>query len=533
MPPTAAEFWSKISGFWTDRTMSQRILIGGLTASVILAFGLMIYWMNKPDYKVLMTNLYPQDANRVVALLQADKVPYQLQENGKTVLVPADRVYDLRLKVAGEGNLHGQGIGFEIFDEVQIGQTDFVQHINYQRALQGELARTITEFPMVEKTRVHLVLPQRSLFIEEQMPPSASIILQMKDDGKLDAKEVQGIVNLVAMAVEGLTPQNITVTDMKGRPLYTPEDDANGLALSNTQLEYKGDIERKTQRRITELLGPVVGPEKVIARVNADIDFSQKTIRKEVFDPEGSVVRSETRSEETTAGAANLAGGEPDANFRGDGFTGTRTTQDSTRESRTTNFEINKQEENIIAPVGQLQRLTVAVIVDGTWSVNEETGEQVYTPRTAEELQRIENLIANAVGFDSVRGDTIEVSNISFGEPDLYGQESLMRTMLEYAQRLGKPFLNGLLIFLFLVLVVRPVVMALIRPRVAEQEIEEMAGLPGAERLALEEEDIDEEAMDMSRRLDNAKNHAMQLSDENIDQAVHLLKTWLTQEEGA
>ncbi|QGY40623.1 flagellar M-ring protein FliF [Pseudodesulfovibrio cashew] len=533
MPPSVAEFFTKVTGFWTDRTMSQRILIGGLALSVILAFGLMIYWMNKPDYKILMTNLYPEDANRVVSMLQAEKIPYQLEENGKTIMVPADRVYDLRLKVAGEGNLHGQGIGFEIFDDVQIGQTDFVQHINYQRALQGELARTITEFPQVTKTRVHLVLPQKSLFIEEQMPPSASIVLQLKDDGKLAPNEVQGIVNLVSMAVEGLDAKNITVTDMKGRPLYTPEDDSTGLAMSNTQLEYKAGVENKTQRRIMELLGPVVGPGKVVARVNADLDFSQKTIRKESFDPDGSVVRSETRSEESTAGAANLAGGEPDANFRGDGFTGTRTTQDSTRESRTTNFEINKQEENIVAPVGELQRLTVAVIVDGTWQVNEETGEQIYVPRTAEELERIRNLIANAVGFDSARGDTIEVSNISFGEPDLYGQESLMRTMLEYAQRLGKPFLNGLLIFLFLVLVVRPVVMALIRPRVAEQEIEEMAGLPGAERLALEEEDVDEEAMDMSRRLENAKNHAVQLSDENIDQAVHLLKTWLTQEEGA
>ena len=530
MPPFVTEYWSKIQGFWSGRTMSQRILIAGLALSVSLAFGMMIFWMNRPDYKVLMTNLYPQDASQVVATLQAGKEDYKLTDGGKTVLVPADRVYELRLKVAGEGNLHGQGIGFEIFDEVQIGQTDFVQHINYQRALQGELARTITEFPQIVKTRVHLVMPQKSLFIEDQMPPSASIVLQLKDDGKLSPNEVQGIVNLVSMAVEGLTPKNITVTDMKGRPLYTPEDDTTGLALSNTQLEYKAEMENKIQRRIMELLGPVVGPEKVIARVNADLDFSQKTIRQEVFDPEGAVVRSETRTEESQAGAANLAGGEPDANFRGDGFTGTRTTQDSTRESRTTNFEINKKEENIIAPVGELKRLTVAVIVDGTWATDEETGKSVYTPRKAEEIERIKTLIANTVGFDSVRGDTIEVSNISFGEPDMYDADSLMRTMLEYAQRLGKPFLNGILIFLFLIMVVRPVVMALIRPRVAEQEIEEMAGLPGAERLALEEEEMDEEAMDMSRRIENAKNHAIQLSDDNIDQAVHLLKSWLTQE---
>jgi len=533
MPPFVAEYWSKFSGFWTDRTMSQRILIAGLAMSVILAFGLMIYWMNKPDYKVLMTNLYPEDASRVVGMLQAAKETYVLEDNGRTIKVPADRVYELRLQVAGEGNLHGEGIGFEIFDEVQIGQTDFVQHINYQRALQGELSRTITEFPQIVKTRVHLVLPQKSLFIEDQMPPSASIILQLKDNGKLAANEVQGIVNLVSMAVEGLESKSITVTDMKGRPLYTPEDDSAGLAMSNTQLEYKAEIERKTQRRIMELLGPVVGPEKVIARVNADLDFSQKTIRKELFDNESPVVRSETTSEETTAGAANLAGGEPDANFRGDGFTGTKTTQDSSRASKTTNYEINKQEENIIASVGELQRLSVAVIVDGTWQTNEETGESVYVPRSEEEIERIKTLISSAVGYDSVRGDTIEVSNISFGEPALTDADSLMRTMLEYAQRLGKPFLNGLLIFLFLILVVRPVIMALIRPRVAEQEIEEMAGLPGAERLALEEDEVDEEAMDMSRRLENAKNHAVQLSDDNLDQAVQLLKTWLTQEEGA
>jgi flagellar M-ring protein FliF len=316
---------------------------------------------------------------------------------------------------------------------------------------------------------------------------------------------------------------------MKGHPLYTPEDESTGLAMSNAQLEHKADVEGKLQRRILELLGPAVGPDKVIARVNADLDFSQRTVRKEIYDPNSAVVRSETRNEETTKGAANLAGGSPDTNFRGDGFTGTQTSQDSTRESRTTNFEIDKQEENIVAPVGELKRLTVAVIVDGTWKTDA-NGKQVYVPRSAEEINRIRTLIENAVGFDAARGDTIEVSNISFGEPQLASGDSLMRTMLEYAQRLGKPFLNGLLIFLFLILVVRPVVMALIRPRVAEQEIEEMAGLPGSERLALEEEEMDEEAMDASRRLENAKNHAIQLSDENLDQAVHLLKTWLTQE---
>ncbi len=529
MAPALKEVMDKVTAFWTDRTFSQRMLIAGLAASVIVAFVLMIYWMNRPDWKVLYTKLYPEDANKVVSMLQAAKEPYKLSDNGQTISVPADRVYELRLKIAGEGNLHGQGIGFEIFDEVKIGQTDFVQHINYQRALQGELARTISEFPMVEKARVHLVMPQKSLFIEEQVPPSASVILKLKDDGKLKPKEVKGIVNLIAMAVEGLDPKRITITDMQGRPLYIPEEDT-GISMSNTQLEFKQNMERQMEMRLQELLTPVVGPGKVIARVTTDLDFSQKTIRKETYDPDGSVVRSETRSEETTQGAASLAGGEPDANFRGDGYTGSRTTQDSTREARTTNFEINKQEENIIAPVGELQRLSVAVIVDGTYVKNEETGKMDYVPRTAEEMERIRSLVTKAIGMDENRGDAIEVSNISFGAPEDIDGQTLMRTMLEYAQRLGKPFLNGVLIFLFLILVVRPVIMALIRPRVAEQEVEEVAGLPGAERLALEEEEIDEELLDTSRRLENAKAHAIQLSDENIDQAVRLLKNWLHQE---
>ncbi|MEF2145374.1 MAG: flagellar basal-body MS-ring/collar protein FliF [Desulfovibrionaceae bacterium] len=531
MPPFVKETWSKFEDFWGRRTISQRVLMGGLTVIVTLAFIFMIYWLNMPDYRVLYTKLYPEDASKVVSMLQAAKEDYKLEEGGQTILVPADRVYDLRLKIAGEGSLHGQGIGFEIFDDVKIGQTDFVQHINYQRALQGELARTITEFPQVERARVHLVIPHRSLFIEDQVPPSASVILKLKEQAQMGKKEITGIVNLVTMAVEGLERSRITVTDMQGKPLYEPTEDEATVGMSTTQLEYKADMERKLERRIEELLMPALGPGKVIARVNAELDFSQKTIHKELFDPDATVLRSETRSEETTQGRANLDGGVPEANFRGDGFTGTQSTQDSTRESRTSNFEINKEEHNIVTPVGELKRLTVAVLVDGTYTILEEGAEPTYVPRTAEEIAEYKRLVQSAIGFDENRADIVEVSNISFGEPEGIDSESLMRTMLEYAQRFGKPFLNGLLIFLFLILVVRPVVMALIRPRVHEQDMDEMAGLPGGDhRLALDEGEVDEEALDTSMRLENAKNLALQLFDENTDQAVRLLKNWIKQE---
>ena len=533
MHPKLLELFEKAKNVWTARSISQQVLIGGLAVALIAAFIVGMVIMNKPDFKVLYSKLTPEDASKIVNTLKATKEPYQLADNGQTVLVHADKVYELRLKIAGEGNLHGQGIGFEIFDEIKIGQTDFVQHINYQRALQGELARTIMEFPQVDKARVHLVIPKKSLFIEEQTQPSAAVVIKFKEtDKKLEPKEVQGIVNLVTMAVEGLTKNRITITDANGQPVYQPTDEESAQGMNTTQLDFKAQMERKLERRIEELLTPVIGPQKIIARVNTELDFSHKTIKREVFNPDSQVIRSETRSEETVTGKANLDGASPDANFRGDGYTGTQSTQDSSRESRTTNYEINKEEQQIVSPVGELKRLGVAVIVDGTYTKDEKTGVYTYVPRTAEEIARIKSLVSSAVGFDTARGDTIEVSSIAFGAMDMNEGPSLVRNFIEMGQRLGKPLLSGLLIFLFLILVVRPVVMALIRPRVAEEEVEEVASLPSTEeRLAIEEAlEIPEEALDTSRRLENAKNLAVQLTDQNMDQAIRLLKSWARQE---
>jgi len=533
MHPKVAEFLEKAKNLWSKRSLSQQVLIGALTALVTVAFVVGIVYMNKPDFKVLYTKLSNEDASKIVALMKSTKEPYQLADNGQTILVHADRVYELRLKVASEGNLHGQGIGFEIFDEVKIGQTDFVQHINYQRALQGELARTISEFPKIASARVHLVVPKKSLFIEEQTPPSAAVVLQLKEkDGKLEPKEIQGIVNLVTMAVEGLDKKRITVTDQNGQPLYQPTDDDSTQGMNTTQLEFKAQMERKIERRIEELLTPVIGPQKIIARVNTDLDFSHKTIKKELFNPDSQVVRSETRNEETVTGKAALDGAAPDANFRGDGFTGTQSSQDSSRESRTTNYEINKEEQQIVSPVGELKRLGVAVIVDGTYTKDEKTGKMTYVPRTEEEITRIKSLVSSAVGLDKDRGDNIEVSSIAFGALDMNEGPSLVKNFLDLGGKLGKPLLTGLLIFLFLILVVRPVVMALIRPKVAEQEVEEVASLPSTdERLAIEETvEIPEEALDTARRLELIKAQAVQLSEQNMDQAIRLLKSWARQE---
>lgn len=532
MPNALHQFVDRVKGFWSRISGSQRLLVAGIALAVVVAFFGLLLLMNRTEYQTLYSNLAAEDASRVLKTLEGQKVRYKLAENGTAILVPADQVHQMRLAVAGEGNIMGQGVGFEIFDEVKVGLTDFVQKINYQRALQGELARTISEFPVVDSVRVHLVIPQRSLFIEEQQKPSASVVLKLKDGRRMENKDVIAIVNLVTMAIEGLSKDRVSITDTAGKTLYQPEEEGSLYGLTSSQFEHRMLTQQNLERRIEELLIPVIGPGRVIAKVNADMDFSQKTIRKEMYDPDVSVVRSESRMEEQTQGTANLESGVPDVNFRGDGLSDSTSTQSSNREQRQTNYEINKEEQNIVGSVGDINRLTVAVVIDGTYTANEATGEMTFVPRSAEELRNIRQLVSNVVGFDSARGDTIEVSNIPFGAPEMEGPQNVAQMLADYALRLGKPFLNALLIFLFLLIIVRPVIMALIRPKVEGEMLEELAGLPmGEERLALVESDDEElDAMAILEKIEDIKAHALQLCEQNMEQAMGILRSWLKEE---
>lgn len=529
MSPMLNDAVDRTKNFWSSITLSQRVFIGGLALTVIGVFFALLFWLNRPDMQLLYANLALEDANRIVKVLQAEKVPYSLENSGSTILVPADKVYDMRIKIAGDGGLTGQGIGFEVFDEVKVGQTEFVQKINYQRALQGELSRTITEFPSVESARVHLVIPQKSLFIEEELPPSASVVLNLGEGKKMTDKDVTAIVNLLTMSVEGLEKGRVSVADTKGTVLYHPEDETSIEGMTATQFDHKQTIQRNLEMRIQELLYPIIGAGKVIAKVNADLDFSQRTIRKETFDPDGAVVRSEQKSAETTKGSANLAAGTPDANFRGDGVNGSVSQQDATRETSTINYEINKEEQSIVTPVGQVDRLSIAVVVDGTYAANPDTGAMAFTPRSEEEMARIKALVSNAVGFETARGDAIEVSCIAFGELNVERERSLAEVIGDYALRMGKPILNAVLVFLFLLLIVRPVILALIRPKVEAGEVMEgLEGLPmGEERIALIEGEEELDALDALKKIEDIKAHALQISEQNMEQAVGILKSWL------
>lgn len=534
MPPFLNSTLGKAAEFWANRSSAQRVMMGGLLATLVLIFFGLVFWLNQEDYRVLYSQLYQEDAASVIEYLKKEKIPYQISESGSTILVPADQVYEARLKLAGEGSLHGQGIGFEIFDTNAIGQTNFVQDINYQRALQGELSRTITELPEVESARVHLVLPNKSLFIEEQAPPSAAIMLSLKGGRNLTSQQVQAIVNLVTTSVESLTAEHVTVADNRGKVLYEPKANAELGGLSSTQMEYQQGLQRSLEQRIEQLLLPIVGPGRVIARVNADLDFNRTTIRKEIFDPKSAVVRSEVKSEEENRGSANVDGGAPDPKYQGENDKlASGTSQESARTTSTTNFDINKEEQQIVAQIGAVKRLSVAVLVDGKYT-KQADGSSVFEPLTEDQLNQIRQLTQRAVGFDDARGDAIEVSSVSFGDPGLEAQVPLLDVTSKYFHLLGKPLLNTLVTLLFLVFVLRPLVLAMIKPKVTETTAQTAGELGAAqERMALTEgmSEEDLEAMDTVKRIENAKFLAQQLVEQNMDQAVMIMRQWLAEGE--
>lgn len=544
MPAFIQQFVNALAAIWAKMRPLQRIAsVGGAVGLLAAVIGLSI-WMSRPEYRVLYSNLGPEDASVVIKALQGDKVAYRITDNGATIMVPQEVVYDQRIKIAGEGGLVGQGIGFEIFDKVKVGQTDFVQKINYSRALQGELARTISQFPSVESARVHLVIPRRSLFVEERQSPSASVVLKLtRANIKIDQKEINAILNMMLMSVEGLDRAHVSITDTSGKVLYQPEEDSLA-GITTTQMEYRQTVQRNLERRIEEMLQPLFGSGRVIAKVNADMDFSQKTIRRELFDPEKTAVRSEYRQEESQQGRANLEAGAPDVNFRGDGITGSVSDQSGTRESRTTNYEINKEEQQIVSNVGELRRLTVAVLIDGTYVKTD--GAWTFMPRKSEELERVRQLVHNAVGLDTARGDALEVSSAPFTDSEPPKDPNFADMLADYAERLGKPLLNALLAFLFLMLIVRPVVLALIRPKVeAGEMVEGLEGLPAAEEQlalyeALEEaartedesslDDADDEDL-VFKDIEALKAHIFSLSDNHMEQVVSLVRGWMKRDE--
>jgi len=465
----------------------KRMIVAGVALASLIAFAALITIANKTDYRPLFANLNADDAGEIVKKLKEQKVPYQISSDGKAIMVPADKVYDLRLSLASEGLPQGGGIGFEIFDRKNFGMTEFVQKLNYQRALQGELSRTIAQIAGVESVRVHLAIPEKSLFKDQEKPPTASVVLKMRSNRMLNQAEVQGVVHLVSSSIEGMDPENVTVLDSRGKMLSaTNQGDANSKLVDSRQ-QVQRTYEKNEEDKLQSLLDKVVGSGKSVARVSANFDFKQVERYEERYDPDTTAVRSEQRTDEknsNTQAATGVPGVQTNMNrTQGAGAQGT-----GSRSDETLNYEVSRSTARTVEPMGVVNKVSVAILVDGRYDLptGAKPGARAkYVPRTPDEMAKLESLVKSAVGFNAERGDQVTVANIPFQETD-EGGETPKWYEAPVAQTLLK---NGLIAAGFLALlflVIRPMLKVL--QAAAPKQSSFVPIMPDAEAVALIEQ---------------------------------------------
>ena len=389
--------FQNIKAFYDRLPTKQRVGIGLVMLGSILSLILITYWAQRTEYGLLFGNLPETAANEVVQILQTENIGYQLKDGGSSVYVPQDMVSDLRLRFAGEGIVSDGSSGYEIFDQNTLGMTDFMQKLNLKRALEGELARTISGIEQVDAARVHLVIPERSPFRETQAPATASVVVDLKGNSSLSLAHIEGMVSLVAGAVEGLEPNDVNILDANGALLSDPNAGDNETQLTTNQLRLQTEKEAYLSNKAQTLLDQMLGPGNSILRVNLELDFSRAVRENSTIDPESQTVIAEERLQEE---------GDID-----------------NASSSVRNYEVSRSVETIEKSVGDISYLSASVILnyklapvteDGLVEANLENAVSNFIPHSEEELARIEALVKEAVGWRLDRGDGFAISQLQF-----------------------------------------------------------------------------------------------------------------------
>lgn len=440
------------SGFqamWHRLRANPKIpLLIAASAAIAIVVALLL-WVKSPDYRVLYSNLNDRDGGAIVAQLTQMNIPYRFTENGSALMIPAEKVHETRLRLAQQGLPKGGAVGFELLDQEKFGISQFSEQINYQRALEGELSRTIESLGPVQNARVHLALPKPSLFVREQKPPSASVTLTLQAGRALDDGQINAIVYMVASSVAGLPPANVTVVDQAGR-LLTQSDGA-GRDLNAAQLKYANEVENRYQRRIEAIIAPIVGSANVRAQVTAQLDFATREQTDEQYqpnqNPDKSAVRSKQFSQSEQLGGQQIGGvpgalsNQPSAPVTAPIETpkpaaatappnapanvNTRTASansnlpQNTRRDETTNYEVDRTIRHTQQKAGTVERLSVAVVINTLGT--DKDGKPV--PMSKEQLAQVESLVREAMGYSSSRGDTLNIVNTPFNDVEPAGSE--------------------------------------------------------------------------------------------------------------
>ena len=533
-----------------------------LTLSFLAVVGLTIgsaYWLNTQNYGVLFSDMDSESASAVVAKLKEQKVMYELDPGGRTIRVPSTRVDELRLTLAGQGMPGSGHVGFEIFDKTAFGVTDFLEHVNYRRALEGELARTIATISEVSGARVHIAMPQPSLFTGRDQPTKASVILKLRNKTQLAPQTVAAITGLVSASVESLKPEAVVIIDNYGRPLSRSEDpdDAGGAA----GLERQQRIERELSTRVINLLEPIVGTGRARVNVTAKLNSDTNEETEEKWDPTP-VVRSQQTVSQTAGGPAGtmaMAGNaqgvagsrsnlppdpaKPEAVVATASLTNAPTGSAHTAE--TTNYEVSKLTRHSLQPRGDITRLSVAVLLDDGHPVVQASGDPqqpaASKPRTPEDIQKIHGLVAAAVGFDADRGDQLTVENIAF-------EETPVETVAAPGmwQKFGPQVMDGVRVLGIVALgalalfgVIRPMVKGSLAAGAAGgatakggAAVMAKAGVGGARTVQDLEAEMDAHlSVAGPQRMPVLTKRVAALTQREPENAAHLLRTWLAEDE--
>jgi flagellar M-ring protein FliF len=452
-----------------------------VTAALIGFFAFVIIRVTTPQMTTLFTDLSTEDSSAIIKDLERQAIPYELRNDGAVIMVPKDKVTRLRMKLAEGGLPKGGGVGYEIFDKSDaLGTTSFVQNINHLRALEGELARTIRAIDRIQAARVHLVLPERPLFARETPEPSASIVVRVR--GALEPQQIRAIRHLVASAVSGLKPQRVSIVDEAGQLLADGEAGDNENVVGD---ERRTAYEKRLRNEVEGIVSSVVGAGRARVQLSADFDYNKITQTSDKFDPEGRVLRSSQTREESSAtentGQVTVNNDLP-GNQNRDNPAQPR--DQSKKSEETNNYEISRTTKTEVTEAGRVNRLSVAVLVDGSYSKNEK-GEQVYQERSKEQLDRIAALVRSAIGFDQKRGDQVEVVNLKFAEAPqvtpineptgLMGMLQFTKDDVMYVIELGVMMLLSLVVMF---MVVRPLVKRILASEVMPALTGEGGALP-------------------------------------------------------
>ena len=439
-------------------------IMGGTIVGLLAFFIFLTSRLTSPSMSLLYSDLDPTDSGAIVKQLEAQKIPFELARGGTEIYVPGDKVLRTRVSMAEQGLPGGGSVGYEIFDESDaLGSTNFVQNVNLVRALEGELARTIRSITNVKAARVHLVMPRRELFSREKQEPSASIVLRMTGSSRLAKEKVLAVQHLVAAAVPSLTPRQISIVDDKGNLLARGFDDPEGMFEEDAESK-RINYETRLARTVEELLEKSVGFGKVRVEVRADMDFDRVTTQEETYDPDGQVVRSTQTSEENAQSQdreqdlpVSVGTNLPDNSESGTGASAQST---ESRTDETVNFEISKKVTSTVKDTGVVNRLSVAVLVDGTYRVDE-NGERQYEARPTEEMELLATLARTAIGFNEDRGDTVEIINMRFVDAEI-GEETFEEIFFGFSKedlmRFAELLVLAIVAILVILLVVRPLI---------------------------------------------------------------------------